>query len=123
MATKPANQIKRFRVNVTKNQPTKSLERSANLIKDAENSAVLGSQAKIGLNNTMLGTMKVATQSLLNVVKVAERQKKTAMIKKDLTVQTAEDPLPMLSKKVTKQQFSLNNTQIVADHLATFKKE
>jgi len=123
MATKPANQIKRFRVNVTKNQPTKSLERSANLIKDAENSAVVGSQAKIGLNNTMLGTMKVATQSLLNVVKVAERQKKTAMIKKDLTVQTAEDPLPMLSKKVTKQQFSLNNTQIVADHLATFKKE
>ena len=61
MATKPANQIKRFRVNVTKNQPTKSLERSANLIKDAENSAVVGSQAKIGLNNTMLGTMKVAT--------------------------------------------------------------
>ena len=60
---------------------------------------------------------------MLNVVKVAERQKKTAMIKKDLTVQTAEDPLPMLSKKVTKQQFSLNNTQIVADHLATFKKE
>lgn len=123
MATKPANQIKRFRVNVTKNQPTKSLERSANLIKDAENSAVVGCQAKIGLNNTMLGTMKVATQSLLNVVKVAERQKKTAMVKKDLTVQTAEDPLPMLSKKVTKQQFSLNNTQIVADHLATFKKE
>ena len=108
---------------MTKNQPTKSLERSANLIKDAENSAVVGSQAKIGLNNTMLGTMKVATQSLLNVVKVAERQKKTAMVKKDLTVQTAEDPLPMLSKKVTKQQFSLNNTQIVADHLATFKKE
>ena len=73
----------------------------------------------------MMGSLKVATQSLINIVKVAERQKKNAMVKKDLNVQTAEDQgtTLALSKKVTKQQFSLNNTQIVAEHLATFKKD
>jgi hypothetical protein len=42
---------------------------------------VVGSLGKIGLNNTIVGMpqLKVATQSLINVVKVAARQKKSQL--------------------------------------------